>query len=262
MEEIAGALGKSEDESFYKKQSKKVKESMMRNMFDAKKGIFADGIGTNHSTLHANMFPLAFNLVPEEHIKSAAEFIKTKGMACSVYGAQYLLEALYNAGEAEYALELMTSESKRSWMNMLNVGSTMTTEAWDEYYKPNLTWNHAWGAAPGNIIPRRLMGIQPLDPGFKTFVINPQPTGLENIEMKIPTIRGSIQCNLVSTDNNWQMELSIPGNCEALILLPSELSKIFVNKNKVVPDSEIHYLGMSRNMVRLKSGNYKISAKK
>ena len=208
------------------------------------------------------MIPLAFNLVPEKHIKSVAKFIKTKGMACSVYGAQYFLEALYNAGEAEYALELMTSESKRSWINMLNVGSTMTTEAWDEYYKPNLTWNHAWGAAPGNIIPRRLMGIQPLGPGFKTFMVNPQPTGLENVEIKIPTIRGSIKCKLVATDIEWQMQLSIPGNSEALILLPSELSKIVINKNIVLPDSKIHYLGLSRNMIRLKSGNYKISAKK
>ncbi len=261
MEDIAGALGKTEDKSFYKKQSEIVRESVMKNMFDAKTGIFVDGIGTDHSSLHANMFPLAFNLVPEKQIKSVARFIKTKGMACSVYGAQYLLEALYNAGEAEYALELMTSEKKRSWMNMLNVGSTMTTEAWDEYYKPNLTWNHAWGAAPGNIIPRRLMGIQPLEPGFKTFMVNPQPVGLENIEIIIPTIRGSIQCNLMASDTEWQMELSIPGNSKALVLLPSELSKIVVNKNILLPDSEIHYLGMSRNMISLKSGNYKISAK-
>ena len=262
MEEIAGALGKTEDKSFYKKQSEKVRESVMKNMFDAEKGIFVDGIGTEHSSLHANMFPLAFNLVPEKHIKSVAEFIKTKGMACSVYGAQYLLEALYNAGEAKYALELMTSESKRSWINMLNVGSTMTTEAWDEYYKPNLTWNHAWGAAPANIIPRRLMGIQPLDPGFKTFMVNPQPTGLENIDIKIPTLRGSIKCKLVETYIEWQMQLSIPGNSEALILFPAELSKIVVNKNIVTPNSKIHYLGKSRNMIRLKSGNHKISAKK
>ena len=42
-------------------------------------------------------------------------------MACSVYGSQYLLEALYKAGEADYALQLMTSDSKRSWLNMIRV---------------------------------------------------------------------------------------------------------------------------------------------
>ncbi len=258
--DIAGALGKTEDETFYKTQTEKVRKSILEKMFDEKRGVFVDGIGTNHASLHANMFPLAFNLVPEKDIKTVVEYIKTKGMACSVYGAQYLLEALYNAGEAEYALQLMTAENRRSWINMINVGSTMTTEAWDEYYKPNLTWNHAWGTAPGNIIPRRLMGIQPLEPGFKTFLVNPQPTGLENIELKIPTIRGTIICNLIRGKNEWQMELSVPGNSEALVLIPSALPKITVNKNTVSPDSVIHYLGKSRNMIRLKSGNYKIKA--
>ena len=106
------------------------------------------------------------------------------------------------------------------------------------------------------------MGVQPLEPGFKTFTVNPQPTELEKIDIKIPTIRGPIKCKLVATDIEWQMQLSIPGNSEALILLPSELSKIVVNNNIVLPDSKIHYLGLSRNMIRLKSGNYKISAKK
>ncbi len=262
MNEIAGALGKTEDQKYFKSRMLKVQQSVMQNMFDEEKGYFVDGIGTTHASLHANMFPLAFNLVPEKHIKSVAEYIKTKGMACSVYGAQYLLEALYNAGEAEYALELMTSESKRSWMNMLNVGSTMTTEAWDEYYKPNLTWNHAWGAAPGNIIPRRLMGIQPLDPGFKTFVVNPQPNGLENIDIKIPTILGSIQCNLSTTENEWNLKIDVPGNSEALVLIPSELKNLILNNKTIEANSVIHYLGMSRNMVRLKSGKFNISAKK
>ncbi len=262
MSEIAGALHKTGDRDYFAAQSEKVKKSIMENMFDNQKGYFVDGIGTDHASLHANMFPLAFNIVPEKNISSVVQHIKSRGMACSVYGAQYLLEALYNAGEAEYALSLMTSESKRSWMNMLKVGSTMTTEAWDEFYKPNLTWNHAWGAAPGNIVPRRLMGIQPLKPGFETFVVNPQPVGLDNIELTIPTIRGSITCNLKSSPGEWQMELSVPGNSEALVLLPSELPVLTVNGKNTSAGSKIEYLGMSRNLLKLKSGKYRISAEK
>lgn len=262
MSEIAAALEKQEDEKFFKTQAEKVQQSILKHMFDKEKGIFVDGIDTDHSSLHANMFPLAFGLVPEENIKSVAAFLKTRGMACSVYGAQYLLEALYNAAEAEYALELMTSVSKRSWMNMLNVGSTMTTEAWDEYYKPNLTWNHAWGSAPGNIIPRRLLGIQPLDAGFKTFVVNPQPTGMDELSIKVPTIRGSVECDLKTKNDSWEIKLSVPGNSEAFVLIPSELNNLLVNNENYIPSSQIHYLGMSRNLIRLKGGNYQISAKK
>ncbi|RIJ50126.1 alpha-L-rhamnosidase [Maribellus luteus] len=262
MSEIAAALGKNEDSNFYKTHTEKVKQSILRNMFDTQKGYFVDGNGAGHASLHANMFPLAFNLVPEKDIPSVAQYIKSKGMACSVYGAQYLLEALYNAGEAEYALKLMTSEDKRSWMNMIKVGSTMTTEAWDEAYKPNLTWNHAWATAPANIIPRRLMGIQPVDPGFKTFAVNPQPTGLQDIQLTIPTIRGAITCKLKSNPEEWEMELSVPGNSEALVLLPSELANVKVNGKKAEVNSTVEYLGMSRNLFKLASGTYLISAKK
>ena len=51
------------------------------------------------------MFPLAFGLVPETEIPSVTKFIKSRGMACSVYGAQYLMEALYNVGEDDYRRE-------------------------------------------------------------------------------------------------------------------------------------------------------------
>ena len=29
---------------------------------------------------------------------------------------------------------------------MIRVGSTITLEAWDNKFKPNQDWNHAWGA--------------------------------------------------------------------------------------------------------------------
>lgn len=221
MQEMAAALGKTEDVNFYRERAALVKKSIIENFFDIQRGIFTDGIDTDHASLHANMFPVAFGIVPEGHEKSITEFIKSRGMACSVYGAQYLLEALYNLDEAMYALELMTSESKRSWMNMLNVGSTMTTEAWDEYYKPNLTWNHAWGAAPANIIPRRMLGIQPLEPGFSRFKIEPQIDGLQQVKLEMPTIKGTIEVAVMQDEGSMKMEIEVPGNTEAIVILPS-----------------------------------------
>ena len=112
------------------------------------------------------MMPLAFGIVPETHLKTVVDFVKSRKMACSVYGAQYLLEGLFAAGEGQYALDLMRATNDRSWWNMIKVGSTITMEAWDMKYKPNSDWNHAWGAAPGNIIPRCMWGITPKTPAF------------------------------------------------------------------------------------------------
>ena len=124
------------------------------------------------------------------------DFIKSRGMACSVYGAQFLLEALYEAGEADYAFSLLTDQSVRSWYNMIRVGSTITLEAWDDSFKPNQDWNHLWGAAPGNIIPFRLMGVQPLEPGFARVRIHPQPGPLRRADLTLPTCRGPIRVRI------------------------------------------------------------------
>ena len=218
---IAGALGKKDDESYYHQQAERVKQSINTLFFDKERGVYVDGIGTDHASLHANMFPLAFGIVPEQHEASVSGFVKSRGMACSVYGAQFLLDALYNVGEDEYALSLMNSTGLRSWYNMIRMGSTITTEAWDNVYKPNLDWNHAWGAVPSNIIVRRLMGVEPLEPGFSKIRIAPQPGGLKYAKLEYPTIRGTIYVAFEKQeDGSYSLDVRLPANVEAEIIKP------------------------------------------
>jgi hypothetical protein len=261
MTRIAAILDKDEDKNFYAARAEVVRSSIMDKLFDTERGIFTDGEDTDHASLHANMFPLAFGVVPDDHVASVVDFIKSRGMACSVYGAQYLLEALYRAGEDEYALQLMTSEEKRSWMNMIRVGSTMTTEAWDEYYKPNLTWNHAWGSAPGNIIPRKLMGIEPLEPGFKRFSIHPQPGSLSNIEIVRPTIMGSVRCTLEARPDLWSMEIDVPGNTEAELRLPARFEYVTIDGVRGVPAKEESEGLLRFRVFELMPGRHTVQAK-
>ena len=171
------------------------------------------------------MLPLAFGLVPPERLGKVVEFVKSRGMACSVYGAQYLLEALYRAGEAPAALELLTSESDRGWLHMIDAGATIAWEAWDAKYKPNLDWNHAWGGAPANILPRYLLGVTPLTPGFGVARIRPQPGSLARVEGTVPTIRGPIQVLWNHhPGESPTLGVSLPGNMQADVQLPPALA--------------------------------------
>lgn len=261
MAEMAKAVGKDDEYEELNQRARKVKSVFVKTFFDFEKGIFVDGEGSSHSSLHANMFPLAFGLVPLEYLESVIEFIKSRGMACSVYGAQYLLDGLYDAGEYDYALDLMTAEHKRSWINMLNVGSTMTTEAWDEYYKPNLTWNHAWGSAPINILVRKLLGIQPTKAGFENFSIEPKPGTLKTINAKVPTIRGTIECNYHDTGNSWELAITVPGNTTAQLHLPYRFDEIEINGKKITADTYTNTYGKSYKSVILNPGISKVTAK-
>ncbi|MBN1506110.1 MAG: hypothetical protein JW955_04650 [Sedimentisphaerales bacterium] len=223
MSRMAHDINKTRDAEQFSEAAARVKRSFNEKLLDKHKGIYVDGEGSTHSALHANMFPLAFGLVPPEHTAQVAAFIKSRGMVCSVYGSQYLLEALYEAGEQEFALKLMTDRSTdRSWPHMVyDVGTTITLEAWDNKYKPNQDWNHAWGAAPANIIARCLMGVQPLEPGFAKVRIMPQPASLKNASLDLPTIRGTIHVDFSSEQGrSFLVNVTLPANMNAMVCLP------------------------------------------
>lgn len=257
---IAGVLGKTEEQRFLENYAANFRKVFLESFFDGQRGLFRDGDGTDHASLHANMFPLAFGMVPEEAIPSVLAFIKSRGMACSVYGAHYLLDALYLAGADDYACELMTSKGKRSWINMLHVGSTMTTEAWDEVYKKNLTWNHAWGAAPANSIARRMVGIMPTEPSFRSFRIAPQPGHLKHLIYTHPSIRGPITVELSTEYEQWDMSLSVPGNTQAEVWIPARFNKITMDGRDAPIIRTENFASKEWKVISLNPGNFSILA--
>ena len=221
MSRIAAVLDHPEDAELFRERAARVACAIGEKLFDSQRGVYVDGESSTHASLHASMLPLAFGLVPECHRDRVAAFVKSRGMACSVYGAQYLLEALYRAGEDGHALALMTARHERSWWNMIRVGSTVSLEAWDWQYKNNLHWNHAWGAVPANIIPRFLMGVRPLEPGFGRILIQPRPGSLERGELRLPTIRGTVQVGFERRPGrSVSLRLCIPANTSARVDLP------------------------------------------
>ncbi|HEY8930029.1 MAG TPA: alpha-L-rhamnosidase C-terminal domain-containing protein [Mucilaginibacter sp.] len=222
MAKIATATGHDDDAALFTTKAEKVKAKFNEDFFDKTSRIYFDGIGSRHASIQANLFPLAFGLVPEAQKESVVNYIKSKWMACGVYAANYLFEGLYNAEQQNYALQLMTNDSDRGWLNMIRVGATMTTEAWDLKYDPHdLSWSHAWSASPAHLIPRLIMGIQPAEPGYGKIIIKPQPGDLKWAKMKLPTIHGDILVNLKQDAGySLSMDTTIPANTTAEIYLP------------------------------------------
>ncbi len=216
---LARALGKDDEAAELESAASRVQEAFNRLFFDPARGVYLDGEGATHASLHANMFPLAFGLVPVDRINSVADLVQSRGMACSVYGAQYLLEALFLADRADAAVSLMTARGKRGWWHMIELGSTMTLEAWDADFKRNLTWNHAWGAAPANIVSRFVLGVRPLRPGYGETLIAPRLGGLKWARGQVPTPLGPVGVD-AEDDGAFKLSLSLPPSLKARVELP------------------------------------------
>ena len=206
---FAGELGLADEAEYYRSRAALIRASIRGTML--KNGRFTDNPDSDHMSLHSAVFAVLFGLAEPAELPSLASFIRSRGMACSVFTAQFLLEACCKCGLADYALELMTADTLRSWMNMIRKGATITMEAWDDSFKPNQDWNHPWGAAPANIIPRGLFGIRPLKPGFAEFEADPKSC-LENAFCRYPTIHGPIEIELFPD----RIELTVPAGTRCL----------------------------------------------
>lgn len=232
--QIARALDIKEDEVKYTLLANRIKESMLQHLIDPATGLFVDGLDQDgkrldHSSQHANAFPLALGVVTDKTLKERiTAFINDRGLQTSVYGAQFVLDALYAADKGNIALKILTARNMRSWYHLIyDLGSTVCTEAWDPKNKPNMTFSHPWSSSPANVIAYGLFGIKPLKPGFSEFMIKMQPGDLEYCRIKTPTIKGSIEVEYnVNIIGDGETEICvntiIPVNTKAKLYIPSQ----------------------------------------
>lgn len=238
LQQMAQLTNRKIEAEQLKAECEKLYNDFNANFYDSEKGLYRDGIGSNHHSLHANHFPLALGLVPESRTEQILKYIRSRGMVCSVYAAQFLMEAIYESGDDDYGLQMLTKQDERSWYNMVRNNATITYEAWDNKFKPNQDWNHAWGAAPANIIPRYVVGVRPTEAGFASMVIAPQNSSLKQVEAVIPTIRGSVKVDIHNTSESYTLSLNIPANTTAEVSLPaseklSDSAQLSINGRKI-----------------------------
>ena len=231
MEEIALELDQKEDLSLFQTRSEKVKKAYLETFQDKNNGLINDGQDTDHKSQHANMFALTFGLIPQKDIENVVTYVAHKNMSCSVYGSQILLEGLFDYGGADHAIGLMAAKTERSWYNMIRYGSTITIEAWDKRYKPNLDLNHAWGGAPANIIVRKMMGVAPLTSGAQKIKIHPKIGTLEFAILKTSFITGTVELECRQTDNTFAMKVNLPGGVKGDLMIPALKGekKLYIN---------------------------------
>jgi hypothetical protein len=264
MAHIAAALQKPRDEKRFREAAERVVRAMNAKLVDPTSGLYVDGEGSRHSSLHANMFPLAFGLAPPDRRARVVEFVRSRGMACSVYGAQFLLDGLFDAGEAEHAIALITAPGDRSWTHMIEgVGTTITLEAWDTKFKSNQDWNHAWGAAPANLLPRKLLGIEPLAPGWTRLQIYPRLGNLKWAEARTPTPYGPVFAR-AEAGAEFHLAVTIPTNTNATIFLPAGSANSVTESGKPLTVSgpiKLVRWERGRAVLEVTAGNYSFAAR-
>lgn len=226
MSAMADALGRAEEARTYTQQAERLRTAMNEYLFDEENGRYDDGmdaqgVPTGHYALHASAFALAFGVPEPEQTSRVADFVASKGMACSVYCAGFSIAGLFDGGAADAAVAQLTDEGTSSWMGMIELGAGATMEAWHPSQKSNLTYSHPWAASPAFHVPAGLFGIKPIEAGYSTFQVKPQPGGVEQARITVPTVKGSVGAAFDhDAEGRIRMAVQIPGNTSADLVVP------------------------------------------
>lgn len=220
MAQVAGAVGDQAGARDAAATAARMRSAMQARLYDPETGAFRDGVGVAHEAEQSSAYAVALGVASPAQARTAAAWIARRGMACSVYCAAYLLEALYDGGQPQAALSLLTAGTTTSWLHMIGLGAGSTMEAWTPALKSNLTYSHVWAASPAFIIPQYLFGVRALTPGWGTVLISPRPASLTRGSVRVPTPRGEVSVSFTSGGGRFAAEVDVPATATAQVALP------------------------------------------
>jgi hypothetical protein len=207
MAQCAKIAGDNKAAEKYTKTAADLKEKIFKYYWSDEKHALVhsriDGKPTDNVTRYANMFSIFFNYLSnaqKQYVKKYVLLNDNVPKITTPYMRFYELESLCAMGGQDYVLKQM----KDYWGGMLKLGATTF---WEEYnpaksgadiyamygrpYGKSLC--HAWGASPIYLLGKYYLGVKPLSPGYKEYMIEPNLGGLKWMQGTVPTPHGDIR---------------------------------------------------------------------
>lgn len=175
-------------------------------------------------------------------LKQMCETIIKPGGAegLSAFWGYYVLLALAELGETDFALDII----REYWGAMLDLGATAFWEDFDIKWAENSyridelpqkgkndahgdfgrfcyaqlrhSLCHGWVSGPTSFLSRHVLGIKPIEPGYKKIKIEPHLGKLSYAEGKIPTPYGVIRVRYERNDKGVKTDISVPDGIELI----------------------------------------------
>jgi hypothetical protein len=203
----------------YTKLANRLTKAVYEKCWDESHGYLADTPAKKEFSMHAQIFGVLTNTIPEINQKSFVQrFMNDKTLIQpTMYFRFYLAQALKKTGLAD-----LYTETLGLWYDMLGKGLTTFAENPD----PARSDCHAWSASPDYDFLATVAGIRPGSPGFKTVEIAPALGKLSFIKGQMPHPAGIISFDLKRKGTN-----GIIGE----IVLPEGLTGSFIWNGKSIP---------------------------
>ena len=135
----------------------------------------------------------------------------------------------------------MLNDTYPSWGYSIKNGATTIWERWNSYTKENgfgdagmNSFNHYSLGSVVEWMYSYMGGIKPAKPGFKEFFVKPYFNNrLTYADVKYESISGTIVSSWTQIDDGYVLDVTVPVNTKAYIVLDTEKTTLVTNGVKV-----------------------------
>lgn len=246
---MSSALGETGRADGLRAAALQLRNAINVHLFNRALGLYgASTANMKIASEHANAYSVLFGVVDDEAsnellARLANELNTPAGPMRSTapiehivcpYTVGYDVQARFAAGDTSGALALI----RRAWRHMQRGGEYYSGATW-EYVgldgRPGLgsgtSLAHPWSSGPTSALSAYVLGIRPLEPGFSTWLIEPQPSDLGWARGAMPTPQGPLRVRWARTAKRVRIDCSAPTGTGGFVGWPlsSHASHAIVN---------------------------------
>jgi alpha-L-rhamnosidase-like protein len=232
-------LGNTAKAATYNQTADQVRQQINANLLNPATGTYYLS-ETDHTTFaqDANAMSVLFGIAPADKAPGVLSALKTlwgahgsepfsAGSSYSTLISPYItafeVEADYLAGDTADAEHLLNL----TWDQMADPGNPFYTGTFWENIGPDGTATesrtslaHGWASGPTPIMTGYVLGVQPVDPGYKTFTVTPHFGSLSWAKGAVPTPYGQIFVSWKKTGDTYSITVQAPAGTTASVVLP------------------------------------------
>ncbi|MHA1328348.1 MAG: alpha-L-rhamnosidase-related protein, partial [Promethearchaeota archaeon] len=129
----------------------------------------------------SQILPLYLSMVPQDKVQQVLSILlksiiddQDYHLDTGIIGTRYLFDVLAKYDLNDVAYKIITQKSYPGWYYMIREGATTLWERWEKLEKGGMnSHNHAMLGSVDTWFYKHLVGIQPIEPGWKKIKIKP-----------------------------------------------------------------------------------------
>jgi hypothetical protein len=220
---ICQVVGDNTSASGYARRADALAGAINKYFWDEKAKCWNDGYDLakkeqiNEMSQHMNALAVLLNLHPESRHKIAKDILwksatakRPKVLTASPFFYAYVLQAMSEAGLRAEAVDII----REKWGAMIDEGATTFWETWGS--SVHLSRCHAWSAGPLYLLTENVLGVMPVEPGWRRVRIAPMAANLEFAKGVVPSPLGRIIVEWEKVgDDQLAVRVELPQGMEA-----------------------------------------------